>query len=274
MTNPSPACRAGGWIAALGALSALAACQSMPTERSGYLSSYEGLGDARNGATGPSKRRDDAASDAVARIYIEPTVLRINAMASVKAAEQAMVRREIDRQLCYKLSRRFDISPEPDPDAARVRAAVVHIAPTSPTGSAATAAASYFIPVPMLKIRPPRISGGLVAEAELVSPSGQQVAAIAWARSTEGLSTIDPSLSPVGDALQLSEKFAGAVDSAFATKARKKRAVASPDPCARFGPRRTAARTVGGAVLGFGTGLYSPSVSGAGRPPEDRPANR
>lgn len=256
--------------AVLGTLSVLAAaCQSMPSERSGYLSSYAGLGDDGRGGAGPGKRRDDAASDAIARVYIEPTALRLNAMTPIKPADQALVRQETDRQLCYKLSRRFEIAPRPEPDIARVRAAIAHIAPTSPSGSAATAAASFFIPVPVVKIRPPRVSGGLVAEAELVAADGRQVAAIAWSKSTEGLSNVDPSLSPVGDALQLSEKFADAAGKAFATKARKKHAVPRPDPCARFGPRIAPGRVVGGAILGFGTGLYSPSISGAGRPPRD-----
>lgn len=254
-------------IAALGALSALAAaCQSMPTERSGYLSSYQGLAEAK-----PGKRRDEAASEAIRRVYIEPTVLRLNARTPIKPSDQALVRQELDRQLCYKLSRRFEIAPRPEAEAAHVRAAIAHIAPTNPGGSAATAAASFFIPVPILKVRPPGISGGLVAEAELVAPDGRQVAAITWSKSTEGLSNMDPSLSPVGDALQLSEKFADAAGKAFAAKARKKHAVPKPDPCARFGAR-IGGRAVGGVLLGFGTGLYAPSVTGAGRPAEAEPS--
>ena len=255
-------------IVALASLSALAACQSMPTDRSGYLSSYEGLGDGRNGEHGPSKRRDDTASNALTRVYIEPSVLRVSAKTSVRPENQVMVRQEIDRQMCFRLSKRFDIVSTPEPDAGRVRTAIVHIAPTNPAGSAATAAASFFIPVPIVKFRGPGISGALAAEAELVGPEGQQVAAIAWAKSTEGLSKMDPSLSPVGDALQLAEPFAKAASDAFATKARRKRPIAKPDPCARFGPRRSAGRMVGGAIIGFGTGLYAPSVAGAGRPPE------
>lgn len=255
-------------IVALASLSALAACQSMPADRSGYLSSYEGLGDGRSGERGPSRRRDDEASNAITRVYIEPSVLRVNARTPVRPENQAMVRQEIDRQMCFKLSKRFDVVPTPEPDAGRVRAAIVHIAPTHPAGSAATAAASFFIPVPFVKVRGPGISGALAVEAELVGPDGRQAAAIAWAKSTEGLSKMDPSLSPVGDALQLAEPFAKAASDAFATKARKKRPIAKPDPCARFGPRRSASRMVGGAIIGFGTGLYAPSVAGAGRPPE------
>lgn len=251
-------CQAAG----LGAFSLLAACQSMPAQRTGYLSSYEGMAEAK-----PAKRRDEAASGAIRRVYIEPTVLRLNARTPIKPSDQVLVRQEIDRQLCYKLSRRFEIAPRPDADTARVRAAVAHIAPTNRSGSAATAAVSYFIPVPIVKFRAPGISGGLVAEAELVTPDGRQAAAIAWSKSTEGISNMDPSLSPVGDALQLSEKFADAAGKAFAAKASKKHAVPKPDPCARFGAR-IGGRALGGMLVGFGTGLYAPSVTGAGRPPE------
>lgn len=251
-----------GKVAALGALAALAACQSMPTDRSGYLSSYEGLAQDK-----PGKRRDEAAATAIRRVYIEPTVLRLNALTPLRPSDQALVRQEVDRQLCYKLSRRFEIAPLPEANVARVRAAVAHIAPTSRGGSAVTAAAGFFNPIPIVKLRAPRLSGGLVAEAELVAPDGRQAAAIAWSKSTEGISNIDPSLSPVGDALQLSEKFADAAGKAFAAKASKKHAVPKPDPCARFGPR-IGARAVGGVIMGFGTGLYAPSVTGAGRPPE------
>ena len=118
-----------------------------------------------------------------------------------------------------------------------------------------------------MKIRAPKLSGGLVAEAELVAPDGRQAAAIAWSKTIEGISTIDPSLSPVGDALQLSEKFADAVSKAFVAKASKKHAVPKPDPCARFGPR-IGARAVGGVIINIGAGLYTPSMTGAGRPPE------
>lgn len=262
MTSFRPARRLTS-LALLGASAALvAACQSTAVDRSGYLSSYEGL------SGGPGKRRDDPASDSVTRVYIEPTVLRTNARTAIKAQDQALVRQEVDRQICFEVSKRFDLVPTPEPGAARLRAAVVRIAPTNPAGSAATAAASFFIPVPIVKFRSPGISGGLAAEAELVAADGRQVASIAWSKSTQGISTMDPSLSPVGDALQLAGPFADAVGQAFATKARKKRPVAKPDPCARYGPRRNAGRTVGGAILGFGAGLYAPSVSGAGRPAE------
>lgn len=212
---------------------------------------------------GASRRRGGAHLKVCALIYA-----RINAKSPVRPDSQALVRQEIDRQMCFRLSKRFEIVPTSEPGAGRVRTAIAHIAPTNPAGSAATAAASFFIPVPFVKLRGPRISGALAAEAELVAADGQQVAAITWAKSTEGISKMDPSLSPVGDALQLAEPFAKAASDAFATKARKNRPVAKPDPCARFSPRRSASRMVGGAIIGFGTGLYAPSVSGAGRPAE------
>jgi Protein of unknown function (DUF3313) len=257
-------------VVAFAALSTfVAACQSMPTTNSGYLSSYEGFDEDKGGQSGPRKRRDDTASNTLTRVYIQPSVLKVNAETPIGPEDQAMVRREVDRQLCFTLSRRFDIAATPEPEAGRIRTAIVKIAPTSPAGSAVTAAAGFFIPVPFVKFRGAGISGGLAAESELLAPDGRQVAAITWAKSTKGLSLMDPSLSRVGDALQLADPFADAVGDAFATKTRKKRPIARPDPCARFGPRRTAGRTVGGALLSLGTGLYAPSVSGAGRAPQD-----
>jgi len=61
------------------------------------------------------------------------------------------------------------------------------------------------------------------------------------------------------------ELFGDAVGDAFASKVRK---IADPDPCAPFGPRRDIGRTVAGALVGVGTGLYAPGIAGAGAPPK------
>jgi hypothetical protein len=63
----------------------------------------------------------------------------------------------------------------------------------------------------------------------------------------------------VGDAVQLAEPFGDAVGDAFAPPDREVRAIAEPDPCARFGPRFRPE----GVAARFVTGLYSPELSGA-----------
>lgn len=235
-----------------------------PDERAPSLAT---AADAKaGGASDPKSRREDAIK-APARVYIEPSVLMLDATTAVSPSDQAMVRWEIDRQLCFKMSRKFEIALTPDPGAGRLRTMILGIEPTSPAGSAATAAASVFVPLPV-RYRGGKISGGLTVDSELLAADGQRVAAMAWTRSVKGLSLLEPSLSPVGDALQLAGRFAKAADKSFPPQSSPKRPISKRDPCARFGPRQTAGRAVGAALLSLGAGLYAPSVSGAGKAPD------
>jgi hypothetical protein len=142
---------------------------------------------------------------------------------------------------------------------------VVRIDATAPAGSAVAAVANAFIPGPGT-VRVPGTTGGLAAEAELLDPRGRQAAAIAWARNANVLGTDSPSLSRVGDALQMAEPFADAVGDTFAPTDRPVRAIADPDPCGRYGPRNQP----GGFVTRLVTGLYVPEVNTGTR--EDAPA--
>jgi len=273
-------------IVLTGLSSLAAACQTSAAAHSGYLSSYSGLSDAKRGEPGSGKRRDAALSDPIKRVYIEPSILKVDGDTQVGPEEQAMVRFEVDRQICFEVSKHFDLAPVPAPDAGKIRTAIVRIEPTNRAASAVSAAAGFFIPVPIVKFRPPMMTGGLAAESELLAPDGQQAAAITWSRTAEVVSAFggnDPSLSPVGDALQFAEPFGDAVGKAFTAKPKKgvkktkaeKRKIPDPDPCAQYGPRRNAGRFVGNLVVGAATGLYFPTVSGAGRQaeaPEDAEA--
>jgi hypothetical protein len=244
-------------IAAAAAL--LGACQTAPARDAGLLSAYEGLA-AQEGSLRASvrQRRDDAAAGGIDRIWIEPAVLAPGAAESVSDDELALVLGEVDRQLCYELSERFTVVPERQAGVARVRSGVAAVKPTGQAGSALSAAASFFIPGP-IGVRAPGTTGGLAAEAELLSPDGAQVAAIAWARNATVVGTDSPSLSRVGDALQLAEPFGDAVGDAFAPPGRAVRPVPQPDPCARFGPRNRPE----GFLARLATGLYVPQLSGA-----------
>ncbi len=250
--------------AAIAALLGAAACQSAPAAHSGFLSSYDGLAAKPDGKRGPSQRRDDAASDDVSRVYIAPAVLSLREPGSLTAEEQTMVLNEVDRQICFEVSERFTLIPTPSPDAGTVRTAVVRIDTTNPVGSAVSAVAGFFIPVPVVNFRAPMTTGGLAIESELVAPDGRQVAAVTWARQAEVVGRVGPSLSRIGDALQLAEPMGDAVGDAFATKTRPVRDIPAPDPCARFGARRDMGRTVANGIVGFATGLYVPQVAGTG----------
>lgn len=250
--------------AAVAALAAagLAACQTAPAADSGFLSDYARL-QTRGDTVRASIRehRDEPAATAVDRVWLEPAVLVGAAGAALTDAERAMVLREVDRQVCYEMSERFTLSPTPD-GAARVRTGVVDIRPTGTAGSGVAAVANALIPGPGT-LRVPGSTGGLAAEAELLS-EGRQVAALAWARNATVLGTDTPSLSRVGDALQLAEPFGDAVGDAFAPADREVRDIPDPDPCARFGPRTQPA----GFVTRLVTGLYVPEVNTGAREPE------
>ncbi|MFN3557798.1 MAG: DUF3313 family protein [Brevundimonas sp.] len=240
-----------------------AACQSTPASHSGFLSGYDGLG---VDAAAPKARRDDVASDAINAVFLQPSILRLPADTPLTAEDQARVRSEVDRQICYEVSERFTILPEVSPTGGTVRTAIVDIHPTNRAGSAVSAAAGFFIPVPLVKFRLPMTTGGLAVETELLSPDGTQVAALTWSRSAEVVGRVDPSLSPVGDALQLAEPMGDAVGDAFSSKTRAVRPIPEPDPCARFGARTNVGRMVASGIVGFGTGLYVPAVAGTGTP--------
>ena len=242
---------------ALGAL-ALGACATAPEPASGFLSAYEDL-EARTDTIRASARqtRDEGAAAAIERVRLEPTVLVEGAAPDLTPAEQALVLGEIDRQVCYELSERFTIAAPDDAGAGRVRTAATRISPTGRAGSAASAVANYFIPGP-IGVRAPGTTGGLAAEAELLTAEGEQAAAIVWARDANVVGTDSPSLSRVGDAHQLAGVFGEMVGEAFAPEGREARAIPDPDPCIAFGPRN---RPVG-FVTRLATGLYTPALSG------------
>ncbi len=250
-------------------LLSLAACAGPPVQGQ-FLTSYEGLVPRTDLVrAGALDRTDPVALTKVQRVRIEPTVFspRAGAAAWMTPTEQTAVLREVDAQLCFELSERFEIVSPPAPAGAhRVRAAVTEVIPTGRVGSAASAAAAFFIPGP-IGIRVPGALGGLGAEAELLDPAGQQVAAVVWRRTATAIGADNPSLSRIGDALQFVEPFADAAAAAMTPEGHTARTITSEtDPCrefgARFRPEGFGARLI--------TGLYVPEASAA-RPAETAP---
>lgn len=233
----------------------LAACAS-PATKSGFLSTYDGMTPRTDTVRAKvSQSRDEAGLASVRRVALEPAVLAAEAP-WLTAPERRLLLREIDAQLCFELSERYEITQQPD-GAHRVRAAVTALEPTGRVSSVASAAASFFIPGP-LGLRAPGTLGALAAEAELLN-GDRQIAAIAWNRAATPIGTDNPSLSRVGDALQFAEPFADAAAAAMTATGAKPRKIGTPDPCAQFGARFR----VEGLAAKFATGLYVPEMSGA-----------
>ena len=237
----------------------LAACAT-PARQSGQLSSYDGL-TVKPGAvrTGVAERQDAAGLAAVRRVALEPTRLAdAPQTAWLSPEERMLLLREVDAQLCFELTERYDLAPATGPADARVRAVVTRVAPTGRVGSVASAAAGFFIPGP-LGLRAPGTTGGLSAEAEMLSMDGKQLAALTWNRDAQPIGTDNPSLNRLGDALQFAEPFADMAAAAMTPPEMKARPLPQPDPCAEYGSRLR----VEGWAAQFATGLYVPQMSGA-----------
>lgn len=245
-------------ILVLPLLGLLAAC-STPTQQTGLLSTYDGL-TVKPGAVraSVSDRKDEAGLGKVQRVSLSPTLVAENTAAWMTPVERTTLLREIDAQLCFELSERYEIAaPEAAADA-KVHAILSQVRPTGRVSSAASAAAGFFIPGP-IGVRAPGTLGGLGVEAEMVAPDGRQLAAITWTRQGMAVGTDNPSLSRIGDALQFAEPFADDAAKAMTAKDRKPIKIAKPDPCAQYGSRMR----VEGMAAKFATGLYVPQMSGA-----------
>lgn len=243
-------------VAALPLLLMLGACAATP-KPSGQLSTYEGLA-TREGAvrTGLAQRKVEVR---VASVAIEPTVV----IAGPKTAwltdtERALLAREADAQLCFEFTERYALAASPAEADARVRAIITRVEPSGRVASALSAASGFFIPGP-IGLRVPGAVGGLGAEAEMLDRRGRQLAAVIWTRDAQPIGTDNPSLSRLGDALQLVEPFADAAAAAATPEGLKSRKIGDDDPCAAYGPRLRPE----GFLAKLATGLYVPDLSGA-----------
>jgi len=247
-------------LAALAA--ATSGCQSTAAARSGFLSSYSELPAPERAGKSSVSHRNDAASDALAAVFIEPASIAPGVQSEFSDEEKAMILREVDRQICFEVSERFLIVPAPAPDVGTIRTAIVRLQTNSRVGSVAAAAVDFVNPVPILGFRVPSTTGGLGVESELLAPDGQQVAAVLWSKNAGWVGRTKPSLSRAGDALQLAEPLGDTIAKDFATKDRPKIKIGDTDPCERFGSRKDLGRTLANGVVGGATGLYMPQVAG------------
>jgi hypothetical protein len=237
-------------------------CQSSPTARSGFLSSYAGLPEPERARKNSVSHRNDTASDALGTVFIQPTSVVAGVESEFSDEEKAMILREVDRQICFEVSKRFLVAPAPAPGAGTIRTAIVRLQTNSRVGSVAAAAVDFVNPVPVLGFRVPTTTGGLGIESELLAPDGRQVAAVLWSKNAGWVGRTKPSLSRAGDALQLAEPLGDTIAKDFASKDRPKIKIGDKDPCERFGSRKNIGRTLANGMVGGVTGLYMPQVAG------------
>ena len=242
-------------LALVGLTMVLGACATAAPDRSGFLSDYAALKAKENGGRAQVRQfSDPAALQAVRRVALTPAVLSEGAdsLSPLTPEERYAVLREVDAQLCFELSERFEIVAADQADA-DVRAAVTWFEPTGRIASAASAASGFFIPGP-IGLRAPGTLGGLGVEAEMRAASDQrQIAAIAWARRAMAIGTDDPSLSRMGDALQFAEPFADTAAALMTPKGLKSRKIDSKtDPCKAYGDRFQPGAMIAGRI----TNLY------------------
>jgi len=125
--------------------------------------------------------------------------------------QKRLITNAIDRSLCLGLSDRFQIASPAQTADLTVHAVVTHVAATDATmagvSKVASVAPSLLLPgVPVPVPRVPIGLGSLSVEAEARGQSGNQVAAMVWARGANSF-TSSPRVSTEGDAYDLASEF-------------------------------------------------------------------
>lgn len=111
---------------AAGLSAMLGACATAEVEPgSGFSTAYEGL-EPRTDVVRASvaQRRDEALDSLIGRIWLAPAEVFGVTDPVLSQDERHAVLKAVNRQLCYELSERFEVSGQPDPLAGTVRVGV------------------------------------------------------------------------------------------------------------------------------------------------------
>lgn len=196
------------------------------------------------------RQRDLEALRAVQKLALLPAKLQEGGDIpdTITPESRTLMLGELDRQLCFKLSRRFELVGPEDPAAARVQAVITRLQETNATASAASAAVSRFLPGGSVRL--PVGRGGISIEARLDLADGRQAAAMAWSRGA-GVVMDSGSLSQVGGAHRFTANFADDFAEFLVEPETPKRALPADDPCAKHGARLDLGRLAAGRVIGM-----------------------
>lgn len=190
----------------------VAGCATAPLERSGSLASYDNLTPSDGVLTKSQVRIDKADVLAAKTARIEPTAFAVTAASQPFSERQrSLIKNAMNRAMCLALSERFRIVATTETADLNVRAVITHIAPTDATAAGVSKVASVVpsIVAPGVPIPVPRLPiglGSLSVEAEARDRSGNQKAAMIWARGANSF-TSAPRASSDGDAYDLAGAF-------------------------------------------------------------------
>ncbi|MEY9121030.1 DUF3313 domain-containing protein [Bradyrhizobium yuanmingense] len=200
------------WLAVAVLSSMAAGCAAAPLERAGSLASYDDLTPSDGLLTKSQLRISKADVLAAKTARIEPTAFTATAASQPFTPQQRrLIKNAINRAMCLALSERFRIVAPTEAADLNVRAVITQIAPTDAAAAGVSKVASVVpsIVAPGVPIPVPRLPiglGSLSVEAEARDRSGNQQAAMIWARGANSF-TSAPRVSSDGDAYDLAEAF-------------------------------------------------------------------
>jgi hypothetical protein len=189
-----------------------AGCATAPLERSGSLASYDNLTPSDGLLTKSQVSVSKADVLGAKTLRIEPTAFTVAAAREPFSDKQrSLIKNAVNRAMCSALSERFRIVAPTEAADLSVRAVITHIAPTDATAAGVSKVASVVpsVVAPGVPIPVPRLPiglGSLSVEAEARDRSGNQKAAMIWARGANSF-TSAPRVSSDGDAYDLASAF-------------------------------------------------------------------
>ncbi|GLH81790.1 hypothetical protein SSBR45G_66990 [Bradyrhizobium sp. SSBR45G] len=198
------------WTALASLALATAGCANAPLERAGSLKNYDRLADANGLVTRSQIKANKKELLEAKTVRIEPTAFPPRPDVALDEGERRLVANAISREMCLRLSERFQIvGPREEADLT-VKATVTHATATNATASAASQAASIAksVALPGVPVPVPRLPvglGTLSVEAEARDFAGFQKAAMVWARGANSVSTAR--MANDGDAYDLAAEF-------------------------------------------------------------------
>lgn len=196
----------------------IAGCATVPLQQTGSLSSYERLQPADGMLTKARVSVDKGAVLAAKTVRIAPTVFSPTAAtAKLSERDRRLVANAVDRSVCIGLSDRFHIVLPPQVADLTVQLSIASIVPTDQTAAATskvldigksvvTSTGVIETSVPIPSVRVPIGLGGIALEGEALDPTGQQRAAMLWAKGANSFFGTTR-VSPVGDAYELASSF-------------------------------------------------------------------